>query len=237
MLHWISRKVPACRFTSSIFDRQMEMDEALGSLKEKFERERSLLTEENRKLTSETDRVRGNKGFFLYPRVMVLRRFWSGLSTDPWFLYQFSPAMHICGQTNNPEQTAGGRVSGLGLKEGECCTLGGTDRWDHSVVRKLYTRHLLFYLYSRLKLSTCNYICIMSAKSWKCAYYVGLYVFVMQGEWWEGCTWLPASASLEDDWGARVTAQLQPGIQTSGTTSFLLHFSNLALFRLSATCT
>lgn len=44
----------------------MEMDEALGSLKEKFERERSLLTEENRKLTSETDRVRGNKGFFFF---------------------------------------------------------------------------------------------------------------------------------------------------------------------------
>ncbi|XP_034169646.2 serine/threonine-protein kinase MRCK beta isoform X2 [Pangasianodon hypophthalmus] len=38
-------------------ERQMEMDEALGSLKEKFERERSLLTEENRKLTSEADRL------------------------------------------------------------------------------------------------------------------------------------------------------------------------------------
>ncbi|XP_058234692.1 serine/threonine-protein kinase MRCK beta isoform X3 [Hemibagrus wyckioides] len=38
-------------------ERQMEMDEALGSLKEKYERERSLLTEENRKLTSETDRL------------------------------------------------------------------------------------------------------------------------------------------------------------------------------------
>ncbi|KAM9435959.1 serine/threonine-protein kinase MRCK beta isoform 2-T2 [Clarias gariepinus] len=38
-------------------ERQMEMDEALGSLKEKFERERSLLTDENRKLTSETDRL------------------------------------------------------------------------------------------------------------------------------------------------------------------------------------
>ncbi|KAI5090519.1 serine/threonine-protein kinase MRCK beta isoform X2 [Silurus meridionalis] len=38
-------------------ERQMEMDESLGSLKEKFERERSLLTEENRKLTSETDRL------------------------------------------------------------------------------------------------------------------------------------------------------------------------------------
>lgn len=41
----------------------MEMDEALGSLKEKFERERSLLTDENRKLTSETDRVGGHKVF------------------------------------------------------------------------------------------------------------------------------------------------------------------------------
>lgn len=39
------------------------MDEALGSLKEKYERERSMLTEENRKLTSETDRVGGNKVF------------------------------------------------------------------------------------------------------------------------------------------------------------------------------
>ena len=38
-------------------DRQTEMDEALGSLKEKYERERNLLSEENRKLTSETDRV------------------------------------------------------------------------------------------------------------------------------------------------------------------------------------
>lgn len=47
-------------FTSSIHYRQIEMDEALGSIKEKFERERSLLTEENRKLTSETDRVGGN---------------------------------------------------------------------------------------------------------------------------------------------------------------------------------
>uniref|UniRef100_A0A3B4C7C7 non-specific serine/threonine protein kinase n=1 Tax=Pygocentrus nattereri TaxID=42514 RepID=A0A3B4C7C7_PYGNA len=38
-------------------ERQTEMDEALGSLKEKYERERSLLTEENRKLTSETDKL------------------------------------------------------------------------------------------------------------------------------------------------------------------------------------
>lgn len=34
------------------------MDEALRSLKEKYERERNLLSEDNRKLTSETDRVR-----------------------------------------------------------------------------------------------------------------------------------------------------------------------------------
>lgn len=40
------------------------MDETLGSIKEKFERERSLLTEENRKLTSETDRVSGNEGLY-----------------------------------------------------------------------------------------------------------------------------------------------------------------------------
>lgn len=39
------------------------MDEILRSLKEKFERERSLLTEENRKLTSETDRVGSKRGF------------------------------------------------------------------------------------------------------------------------------------------------------------------------------
>ncbi|KAI5619846.1 serine/threonine-protein kinase MRCK beta isoform X2 [Silurus asotus] len=38
-------------------ERQIEIYESLGSLKEKFERERSLLTEENRKLTSETDRL------------------------------------------------------------------------------------------------------------------------------------------------------------------------------------
>lgn len=59
---------------SSTFDRQTDMDEALGSLKEKFERERSLLTEENRKLTSETDRVSGNK-----VSVCFLRGFWSAL--------------------------------------------------------------------------------------------------------------------------------------------------------------
>lgn len=33
------------------------MDEAMGSLKDKYERERNLLSEENRKLTAETDRV------------------------------------------------------------------------------------------------------------------------------------------------------------------------------------
>lgn len=33
------------------------MDEAMGALKEKFERDRNLLSEENRKLTAETDRV------------------------------------------------------------------------------------------------------------------------------------------------------------------------------------
>ncbi|XP_058611047.1 serine/threonine-protein kinase MRCK beta isoform X3 [Onychostoma macrolepis] len=38
-------------------ERQTEMDEAMGALKEKFERERNLLSEENRKLTSETDRL------------------------------------------------------------------------------------------------------------------------------------------------------------------------------------
>uniref|UniRef100_A0AAY5EWH6 non-specific serine/threonine protein kinase n=1 Tax=Electrophorus electricus TaxID=8005 RepID=A0AAY5EWH6_ELEEL len=38
-------------------ERQTEMDEALGALREKYERERNLLSEENRKLTSETDRL------------------------------------------------------------------------------------------------------------------------------------------------------------------------------------
>lgn len=38
-------------------ERQTETDEAMGALKEKFERERNLLSEENRKLTSETDRL------------------------------------------------------------------------------------------------------------------------------------------------------------------------------------
>lgn len=38
-------------------ERQTEMDEAVGTLKEKYERERNLLTDENRKLTSETDRL------------------------------------------------------------------------------------------------------------------------------------------------------------------------------------
>uniref|UniRef100_A0A4W6EH39 non-specific serine/threonine protein kinase n=1 Tax=Lates calcarifer TaxID=8187 RepID=A0A4W6EH39_LATCA len=38
-------------------DRQTEMDEAVAALKEKYEREKNLLTEENHKLTSETDKV------------------------------------------------------------------------------------------------------------------------------------------------------------------------------------
>uniref|UniRef100_A0A672PHW9 non-specific serine/threonine protein kinase n=1 Tax=Sinocyclocheilus grahami TaxID=75366 RepID=A0A672PHW9_SINGR len=37
-------------------ERQTEMDEVMGALKEKYERERHLLSEENRKLTVETDR-------------------------------------------------------------------------------------------------------------------------------------------------------------------------------------
>lgn len=38
--------------------RQSEMDEAMGTLKEKYERERTMLGEDNRKLTAENDRVR-----------------------------------------------------------------------------------------------------------------------------------------------------------------------------------
>uniref|UniRef100_A0A8C9Z2D8 non-specific serine/threonine protein kinase n=1 Tax=Sander lucioperca TaxID=283035 RepID=A0A8C9Z2D8_SANLU len=38
-------------------DRQTEMDEAVSALKEKSEREKNLLTEENRKLTAETDKL------------------------------------------------------------------------------------------------------------------------------------------------------------------------------------
>uniref|UniRef100_A0A8C9S191 Serine/threonine-protein kinase MRCK beta n=1 Tax=Scleropages formosus TaxID=113540 RepID=A0A8C9S191_SCLFO len=38
-------------------ERQSEMDEAVGALKEKYERERIMLTEDNRKLTGETDRL------------------------------------------------------------------------------------------------------------------------------------------------------------------------------------
>ncbi|XP_041721975.2 serine/threonine-protein kinase MRCK beta-like isoform X2 [Coregonus clupeaformis] len=38
-------------------ERQTEMDEAVGALKDKYERERSMLTEDNRKLTAETDRL------------------------------------------------------------------------------------------------------------------------------------------------------------------------------------
>lgn len=33
------------------------MDDAVAALKEKYEREKSLLTEENRKLSAETDKV------------------------------------------------------------------------------------------------------------------------------------------------------------------------------------
>uniref|UniRef100_A0A673AAE6 non-specific serine/threonine protein kinase n=1 Tax=Sphaeramia orbicularis TaxID=375764 RepID=A0A673AAE6_9TELE len=38
-------------------DRQTEMDEAVAALKEKYEREKNLLTEDNRKLTAETDKL------------------------------------------------------------------------------------------------------------------------------------------------------------------------------------
>ncbi|XP_058848128.1 serine/threonine-protein kinase MRCK beta-like isoform X12 [Acipenser ruthenus] len=38
-------------------DRQSEMEEAVGTLKDKYERERTMLTEDNKKLTSETDRL------------------------------------------------------------------------------------------------------------------------------------------------------------------------------------
>ncbi|XP_023656488.2 serine/threonine-protein kinase MRCK beta isoform X2 [Paramormyrops kingsleyae] len=38
-------------------ERQSEMDEAMGTLKEKYERERTMLGEDNRKLTAETDRL------------------------------------------------------------------------------------------------------------------------------------------------------------------------------------
>ncbi|KAM9339437.1 serine/threonine-protein kinase MRCK beta isoform 2-T2 [Symphorus nematophorus] len=38
-------------------DRQTELDEAVAALKEKHEREKNLLTEENRKLTAETDKL------------------------------------------------------------------------------------------------------------------------------------------------------------------------------------
>uniref|UniRef100_A0AAZ3SXQ1 non-specific serine/threonine protein kinase n=1 Tax=Oncorhynchus tshawytscha TaxID=74940 RepID=A0AAZ3SXQ1_ONCTS len=38
-------------------ERQTEMDEAVGTLKDKYERERSMLTEDNGKLTAETDRL------------------------------------------------------------------------------------------------------------------------------------------------------------------------------------
>uniref|UniRef100_H3CGT2 non-specific serine/threonine protein kinase n=1 Tax=Tetraodon nigroviridis TaxID=99883 RepID=H3CGT2_TETNG len=38
-------------------DRQTEMDEAVAALKEKHEREKNLLTEENRKLTAENDKI------------------------------------------------------------------------------------------------------------------------------------------------------------------------------------
>uniref|UniRef100_A0A8C4T582 non-specific serine/threonine protein kinase n=1 Tax=Erpetoichthys calabaricus TaxID=27687 RepID=A0A8C4T582_ERPCA len=38
-------------------ERQIEMEEAVGSLKEKYERERTMLTEENKKLTTENDKL------------------------------------------------------------------------------------------------------------------------------------------------------------------------------------
>lgn len=40
-----------------LFLRHSEMEEAVGTMKEKYERERSMLLEDNKKLTTENERV------------------------------------------------------------------------------------------------------------------------------------------------------------------------------------
>lgn len=44
------------QFLSVLF-RHSEMEEAVGTMKEKYERERSMLLEDNKKLTTENERV------------------------------------------------------------------------------------------------------------------------------------------------------------------------------------
>lgn len=72
--------------------RQTEMDEAMGALKEKFERERNLLSEENRKLTAETDRVR--TPYFILQEAMLSISFWSNIQSLTLILK--SPLLQLC---------------------------------------------------------------------------------------------------------------------------------------------
>lgn len=44
-------------FVFLVFLRHSEMEEAVGSMKEKYERERSMLLEDNKKLTTENEKV------------------------------------------------------------------------------------------------------------------------------------------------------------------------------------
>lgn len=57
-------KIPMYRFSNgtvflflALLFRHSEMEEAVGTMKEKYERERSMLLEDNKKLTTENERV------------------------------------------------------------------------------------------------------------------------------------------------------------------------------------
>lgn len=102
------------------------MDDALGVLKDKHEREKDLLVEENRKLMSETDKVSlsgGWGGGDVYAPAVVTAS-----------LAPLAPVVLLCGQADGSELSAGRRAPGRVLQEGKRGPLGGADCRNHSVV-------------------------------------------------------------------------------------------------------
>lgn len=61
MFFWKSQSTDSAvllyMFVFLVFLRHSEMEEAVGSMKEKYERERSMLIEDNKKLTTENEKV------------------------------------------------------------------------------------------------------------------------------------------------------------------------------------
>lgn len=72
------------------------MEEVVVALKEKHERERNLLTEENHKLTAETDKV-------VYSSTITAAFLFVVLTCTSAFLVVF-----VCGQPDCSESAAGG---------------------------------------------------------------------------------------------------------------------------------